>query len=66
MKVETRVHMKNGETFHLPGLPDGFDSNIFNGLKKARDSNASIIVYDNNQEFERSARDVKSIEFVIL
>lgn len=65
MKTEVIVNMKDGEILHVVGDHDQGYQEIFNGIERARENNASVIVYDKEIEVERPARDVHSIEFLI-
>lgn len=65
MKIETRVHLTNGQTVVIPDVPNEFDGNFFKNIEQFRRDDINISIYGRDNSIPVRARDIRSIEFVI-
>ncbi|GGP16211.1 hypothetical protein [Oceanobacillus neutriphilus] len=66
MRVETHIKIKNGQTVILPNIPNEFNDSFFRQIEQRRINNDTVFLYSPKEEISVKARDIHSIEFIIL
>lgn len=66
MKIKIYVHFKDGLSASLPITVNEINNDFFTNFENSFKKDKEIVVFGNNGQITRKAKDVRSFEFVVF